>query len=94
MPNENISAEKLRILDVIKENAMTFIFIAGLMWSVISFVVLPIKQLEYSVGTILNNHLKTIQDHQIIATQERKQSTEVILQIQKELIKIQVHLEK
>lgn len=90
---ENISSEKLRILDAIKENAMSFIFIAGLMWSFISFVVLPIKQLEYSVGTILNNHLKTMESQQLILTEESKQQREIMTQIQKELIKVQVQLE-
>lgn len=86
---ENIAEEKLRVIDIIKENATTLIFITGIVWSIVSFVVLPIKQLEFSVSTILNNHLKTIQDEQIRATIERKEQKEISIEIQKELVKLQ-----
>ena len=91
---ENIAEEKLRVLDIIKDNAMTFIFITSIVWSMVSFVIIPIKQLEYSVDAILNNHLKTIQDEQVRATVERKEQKELMIDIQKELVKLQTILEK
>jgi hypothetical protein len=86
---ENKAEEKLRIIDVIKENSAAVIAIGGFIWIVYSAIVLPIKALEYQVGDIIGNHLKTIQDEQVTATAERKAQTEMLMDISSKLIRLE-----
>lgn len=90
---EQIAKEKLRIIDVIKENAGMVITIGGIIWAIYSLIILPIKQLEYQTGDIINNHLKTIQDEQIQASAERKEQGVKILELNNQIIKLQTLIE-
>lgn len=93
MKNGENAKEKLRIIDVIKENAALAVTIGGFIWVLISMVILPIKQLEYQVGDIINNHLKTIQDEYTVASQERKEQGEMIKELTAQVIRLQTLLE-
>jgi hypothetical protein len=90
---EQVAKEKLRIIDVIKENAGMVITIGGIIWAIYSLVILPIKQLEYQVGDIINNHLKTIQDEYIVASQERKEQGEMIRELNNQIVRLQTLIE-
>jgi hypothetical protein len=91
---ENLASEKIRIDKVIKENASSFLAIGGFVWLIYSLVITPIQRLEYSVGDILNNHLKTIQDEQVTATAERKSQTEQLNLLSNEITKLTTILEQ
>jgi len=91
---ENKAAEKLRIIDTIKENAAMCIAIGGFVWLLYSMVIMPIQALEYQVGDIIGNHLKTIQDEQVTATAERKAQSILITNTNDRLIKIETLLDE
>lgn len=91
---ENKASEALRITKIFKENIATVITIGGFMWLLFSNVVKPIQQLEYSVGDIIGNHLKTIQDEQVVATAERKAQTDKLDKLSGELIRLTTILEQ
>jgi hypothetical protein len=93
-PTEQIAKEKLRIVDVVKENAGMVITIVGLVWVLIQLIVLPIKALEYSTSDIINNHLKTIQDEQVIATEERKNQSEKLTELSNQIVRLQTLIEE
>ena len=90
---ENKAAEKLRIIDVIKENAALVLSVGGFVWVIFQFLIIPINALTYQVGDILNNHLKTIQDEQIVATQERKEESERIKDLSEQIVRLTTILE-
>lgn len=85
---ENEAKETLKIMDIFKNSIVQIISIIVIIWSVFSLMILPIKQLEYSVGTILNNHLKTIQDEQITSNAEIKLQGEQLDQIQNQITEL------
>jgi hypothetical protein len=58
---ENQAEEKLRIMDVIKNNATTVVSIGAFVWILFSYVILPIQKMQFQVSNILDNHLATIQ---------------------------------
>jgi hypothetical protein len=91
---ENLAKEKLRIVDIIKENATTALVIGGFVWTLYATVILPIKNLEYQVGDIINNHIKTIQDESVTATAERKAQSEKLDKLSGEIIKLTTILEQ
>lgn len=89
---ENKAEEKLRVIDIIKENATMVLTIGGFMWIIYSFIILPITQLQYQVGNIINNHLKTIQDEQVSASQERKVQGIIINTLNENIVRLQEQL--
>ena len=91
---ENKAAEKLSVLVILKENAAMIIAIGGFIWVIYSSVILPIKNLEYQVGDILNNHLKTIQNEQVKATAERAAEADQINKANEKLVKLETILEQ
>lgn len=91
---ENKALEKFRIQNVLKENATSVLAIGGFIWLIYSMVILPIKELEYNVGDIIGNHLKTIQDEQIIATAERKAQSDKLDNLSGDIIKLTTILEQ
>ena len=64
--------EKLRVVDIIKENAVSFITIGGLVWVLFSYVILPIQKMQFQISNILDNHLATIETEIIEAKTERE----------------------
>jgi hypothetical protein len=88
------ASEKLRVIDIFKENASMVIAIGGFCWIIYSSIITPIKSLEFSVGDIIGNHLKTIQDEQVTATEERKSQTEKLDKLSGELIRLTTILEQ
>jgi hypothetical protein len=88
------AAEKLRVIDILKENATSVLVIGGIVWTLYSTVILPIKNLEYQVGDIINNHIKTIQDEQVIATTERKEQSDKMDKLSGEIIRLTTVLEQ
>jgi hypothetical protein len=91
---ENIAKEKLRVMDIIKENASLVITIGGFCWIVIQFVILPIREMQFQMNDVLNNHLKTIQDEMIIATEERKQQSASLQNLSEQIVRLQTIIEK
>lgn len=91
---ENNAKEKLRVIEIIKENATAIIVIVGLTWGFIQTVILPIKQIQFQMEDILNNHIKTIQDQMIIATQDRDEQGKKIDELVAQLIRLQTTIEK
>ena len=91
---ENKASEKLRIDKVIKENATAVLSIGGFVWLIYSMVIMPIQQLKYDVGNIINNHLETIQNEQTIATAERKAQSEQLNNLTNELVRLSTILEQ
>mgnify|MGYP001446284362 CR=1 FL=1 len=88
------AAEKLRVIDILKENATMVLAIGGFMYMIFSYVILPIKNLDYQVNDIIGNHLKTIEDEQIIATEERRQQGDALEANNIRLTRIEVLLEQ
>ena len=94
MVKENIAKEKLRIIDTLKENAALVISVGGFVWLIFQFVIIPLNQLQYQVGDILNNHIKTIQDNLIIATAEREAESKQIAALSEQIVRLQTLIEK
>jgi hypothetical protein len=90
----NNSSEKLRVIDILKENSTMVIAIGGFVWVIYSTIIIPIKTLEYQTGDIIGNHLKTIQDEQVTATAERKSQTDKLDKLSSDLIRLTVILEQ
>ena len=88
------AAEKLRVLDILKEYGAGILAIGSFMFMIFSYVILPIKNLDYQVTDIIGNHLKTIEDEQITATEERRQQTDKLELNNVRLTKIEVLLEQ
>lgn len=84
----NQASEKLRVIDILKENSTMVVAIGGFVWIIYSTIIIPIEHLKYQTGDIINNHLKTIQDEQITATAERKEQTAKMDKISGELIRL------
>lgn len=91
---QNKAEEKLRIIDTIKENASMIIIIVGVIWAIVQTIIIPLKSLEFGQNDILNNHLKTIQDEMIVATQERKVQGEKIDALNSQLVRLETILEQ
>lgn len=91
---ENKAEEKLRVIDIIKENAALVFSVGGFVWIIFQFVIVPINQLQYQMGDILNNHIKTIQDNLIIATAEREAEAKQINALSEQIIRLQTIIEK
>jgi hypothetical protein len=87
------SAEKLRVIDIIKENAGMVISIGGFVWLIFQFLIIPVMKLEYDVGDILNNHLKTIQDQMTIATTERDAQGKQLTALSEQMVRLSTLLE-
>jgi F0F1-type ATP synthase membrane subunit b/b' len=91
---ENVAKEKLRVIDIIKENAALVISVAGFVWLVFQFLIMPVAKLQYDVGNILNNHLETIQNELTEAKTERKAQGLLLNELTSQIIKLQVLIEK
>lgn len=86
---ENKAEEKLRIVNAIRENATSVLAIGGFVWLLYSFIIIPIKTLEFATSDIINNHLKTIQDEQMVATTERSAQTAQLNALSESIIRLQ-----
>ena len=84
----NNASEKLRVIDILKENSTMVLAIGGFVWIIYSTIIMPIAQLQYQTGDIINNHIKTIQDEMISATTERKIQTDKLDKLNSDLIRI------
>ena len=69
MPKQANANEESKIRKVIKENAITLIFLVGTVFSFIMFVVIPqqesaknIALIQQSIDTINKNHMSHLQD--------------------------------
>jgi hypothetical protein len=90
---ENIAKEKLRVIDTIKENAALVISVGGFVWLIFQFIIIPLNALQYQVGDILNNHLKTIQDSETRATAEREAQGKQLTALSEQIIRLQTIME-
>lgn len=91
---ENKAAEKLRIIDTIKENAALVLSVGGFVWMIFQFVIVPLNNLQYQVGDILNNHLKTIQDETTEAKTERQLQREQLQAVSEQIVRLTTLIEK
>lgn len=69
MPKQANANEERNIRQVIKDNAMTLVWVAGVVFSFIMFVVIPqqesaknIALIQQSIDTINTNHMTHLQD--------------------------------
>jgi len=90
---ENKAEEKLRILETIKENAGAVISIGGFVYLVFQFIILPIYQLQFDVGNILDNHLATIQTELTEAKAERDLQGKQLTALSEQIIRLSTQLE-
>ena len=91
---EDLPAEKLRVIDIIKENAGLVVSIGGFMWLIFQFVIIPIYGLQFKVNNILDNHLATIQTELTEAKSEREAQGKQLTALSEQIIRLQVEVEK
>jgi hypothetical protein len=91
---ENKAEEKLRVVDIIKENTGLVISIGGFIWLMFQFVILPIYKLQYDVANILGNHLATIQTQLTEAKSEREAQGKLLISLSEQIIRLQILIEK
>ena len=91
---ENIAEEKLRIIDILKENTSLVITIVGITWILFQFVIIPIQEMKFQVDNILDNHIKTIQDEMTVATTERKAQTQQMQQLSEQIVRLTTLLDQ
>ena len=91
---ERVAEEKLRVIDIIKENAGAVISIGGFVYLIFQFLIMPVYKLQFQVANILDNHLATIQTELTVATAERKAQTEQLNVLQAQVIKLTTILEQ
>ena len=88
------AAEKLRIIDTIRENAGVVISIGGFVWLIFQFLIIPVYKLQYDVGNILDNHLATIQTELTAAKTERDAQGKQLTALSEQIIRLQTLMEK
>lgn len=93
MVKENLAKEKLRVMDIIKENAGLVISVGGFVWLIFQFVIIPIKSMEFNMNDILNNHLKTIQTEMTTATAEREEQSKQIQMLSEQIVRLTTLIE-
>lgn len=93
MAKENIAKEKLRIIDTLKENATLVISVGGFVWLIFQFVIIPLNNLQYQVGDIINNHIKTIQDSEVEAKTEREIQGRQLTALSEQIVRLQTIIE-
>jgi hypothetical protein len=91
---ENVAKEKLRVIDIIKENAALIVSVGGFIWLIFQFLIIPVKQMQFQMDDVLNNHLKTIQDQMVVATEERKAQGEQLNALSEQITRLTVLIEK
>ena len=91
---ENLAKEKLRVTDIIKENAGMVITIGGFIFLMFQFVLLPIQETKFKIDNILDNHLSTIQQEMTEAKSERHAQTTQLNALSEQLIRLSTQLEK
>ena len=91
--NEIQAEEKLRVIDIIKENSVSFITIGGLVWVLFSYVILPIQKMQFQITNILDNHLSTIQIELTEAKVERENQGKLLTSLSEQIIRLTVELE-
>lgn len=91
---ENIAKEKLRMIDIIRENAGMVVSIGGFVYLMFQFIILPIYQLQFKVNNILDNHLATIQTELTEAKTERDIQGKQLTALSEQLVRLQTLMEK
>lgn len=91
---ENIAKEKLRMIDIIRENAGMVVSIGGFVYLMFQFIILPIYQLQFKVSNILDNHLATIQTELTEAKTERDIQGKQLTALSEQLVRLQTLMEK
>lgn len=91
---ENIAKEKLRMIDIIRENAGMVVSIGGFVYLMFQFIILPIYQLQFKVSNILDNHLATIQTELTEAKTERDIQGKQLTALSEQLVRLETLMEK
>jgi hypothetical protein len=91
---ENTAKEKLRVIDIIRENAALIVSVGGFVWLIFQFLIIPVKEMQFQMNDVLNNHLKTIQDNLIIATAEREAQGKQLNALSEQIARLTVLIEK
>ena len=91
---QNKAAEKLRIVDVIKENTGLVLSIGGFIWLVFQFLILPMQEMRFQINNILDNHLATIQTELTSAKSERDKQGKQLITLSEQIIRLQILIEK
>lgn len=91
---ENIAKEKLRMIDIIRENAGMVVSIGGFVYLMFQFIILPIYQLQFKVNNILDNHLATIQTELTEAKTERDIQGKQLTALSEQLVRLETLMEK
>jgi hypothetical protein len=90
---EVIAEEKLRIIDVIKENAGMVISIGGFIFLIFQFLILPMYKLQLQVQNILDNHLATIQLELTEAKTERDLQGKQLTALSEQIVRLSTLME-
>ena len=90
---ENLAKEKLRVTDIIKENAGMIITIGGFIFLMFQFVLLPIQETRFKIDNILDNHLSTIQTEMTEAKIERQAQTAQLNTLSEQIVRLSTQLE-
>ena len=85
--------EKLRVLDIIKENVGAIISIGGFIYLLFQFVILPVYKVQYDITNILDNHLATIQTELTEAKAERELQGKQLTVLSEQLVRLQTIIE-
>ena len=93
MQEESQECKENTIRKIMKENAMTLVWVVGVVFSFLMFVVFPqqeiktnISLIQQSIGTIEKNHLKHIEDY-ALEIKEMKQEQADLEKQQLEVLK-------
>jgi hypothetical protein len=91
---ETTASEKLRVIDIIRENAGLVITVGGFVWLIFQFLIIPIYKLQFDVGNILDNHLATIQTELTEAKAERDIQGKQLTALSEQIVRLQTLIEK
>ena len=91
---ENIAKEKLRVTEIIRENAGLVLSIGGFVYLLFQFLIIPMIRLQDSVTNILDNHLATIQIELTEAKTERDMQGKQLTALSEQIVRLQTLIEK
>jgi hypothetical protein len=90
---ENVAKEKLRVIDIIRENAALIVSVGGFVWLIFQFLIIPVREMQFQMSDVLNNHIKTIQDQMVIATAEREMQSKQLALLSEQIVRLTTLIE-
>ena len=93
MPKQANANEERNIRQVIKDNAMTLVWVAGVVFSFIMFVVIPQQETNTNIA-LIQQSIKKIEENHLTHLQDYAEEIKEVKADQKELDAEQVELMK